>query len=209
MTDAKPRGRFVWFDLMTSDPAAAPAFYSRVTGWGTSEWPGSTYTMWTSEGEPLGGVMKLAHDESGPPHWLGYVSTPDVDENGKAGRRSRRAPPRAATDIPTVGRYAVLTDPHGAVFATFTAEATAPGHEGEAQLREFSWHELATHDCPAAFRFYERLFGWEKAATRWTWARRGSIRCTAATASCSAACSTRRPRCPGLRAGSTMSLSTM
>ena len=27
MTEAKPRGRFVWFDLMTTDPAAAPAFY--------------------------------------------------------------------------------------------------------------------------------------------------------------------------------------
>ena len=48
------------------------------------------------------------------------------------------------------------------MFAVFTPEVAAPGHEGEAQLREFSWHELATHDYPAAFRFYERLFGWEK-----------------------------------------------
>ena len=35
-------------------------------------------------------------------------------------------------------------------------------HEGEPQIGEFSWHELATHDQPAAFRFYEKLFGWEK-----------------------------------------------
>ena len=50
----------------------------------------------------------------------------------------------------------------GRCLPAFTPEAAAPGHEGEAQLREFSWHELATHDYPAAFRFYERLFGWEK-----------------------------------------------
>ena len=68
---------------------------------------------------------------------------------------------RRAIFRPSAG-YAVLADPHGAVFAVFTPEAAAPGHEGEAQLREFSWHELATHDYPAAFRFYERLFGWEK-----------------------------------------------
>lgn len=162
MTEAKPRGRFVWFDLMTTDPAVAPAFYTQVTGWGTSEWPGTDYTMWTSEGAPLGGVMKLSSDASGPPHWLGYISTPDVDATVRQavdlGARALVPP----ADIPTVGRYAVLTDPHGAVFAAFTPEGPAAGHEGEAQLREFSWHELATHDYPAAFRFYERLFGWEK-----------------------------------------------
>ena len=118
--------------------------------------------MWTSEGAPLGGVMKLSSGASGPPHWLGYISTPDVDATVEQavdlGARLLVPP----TDIPTVGRYAVLTDPHGAVFAAFTPEGPAPGHEGEAQLREFSWHELATHDYPAAFRFYERLFGWEK-----------------------------------------------
>jgi predicted enzyme related to lactoylglutathione lyase len=70
-----------------------------------------------------------------------------------------------ATSVPGVGRYAVLMDPQGAVFAAFTAQGAAPGHEGDAHLGEFSWHELATHDYPAAYRFYERLFGWEKAET--------------------------------------------
>lgn len=163
MTEAKPRGRFVWFDLVTTDPAAAPAFYSRVTGWGTEDWPGPTpYTMWTSDGVQLGGVMKLPPDAGGPPHWLAYISTPHVDETVQQAVDLGARVLTPATDIPTVGRFAVLADPHGAVFAAFTPEAAAPGHEGEAQLREFSWHELATHDYPAAFRFYERLFGWEK-----------------------------------------------
>ena len=45
--------------LDDDQPSAAPAFYTPVTGWGTSEWPGTDYTMWTNEGAPLGGVMKL------------------------------------------------------------------------------------------------------------------------------------------------------
>ena len=68
MTEAKPRGRFVWFDLMTTDPGCAPAFYSRGDGWGTSRMAqGPDYTMWTNDGVPLGGVTKLSTGASGPP----------------------------------------------------------------------------------------------------------------------------------------------
>ena len=84
MPEAKPLGRFVWFDLMTTDPAAATAFYSRVTGWGTEQFPGPTpYTMWTSDGVPLGGVMQLPPGDGNSPHWLAYISSPDVDKTVK------------------------------------------------------------------------------------------------------------------------------
>ena len=163
MADPNPRGRFVWFDLMTTDPAKAIDFYTNLTGWGTTEWEGPTkYTMWTNSSVPLGGVMSLPNGVSGPPHWLAYISTPDVDATVKQatglGAKSLVPP----TDIPTVGRYAVLSDPQGAAFAAFTSSSHTPGHDGEPQVGEFSWHELATHDQPAAFRFYEKLFGWEK-----------------------------------------------
>jgi predicted enzyme related to lactoylglutathione lyase len=68
------------------------------------------------------------------------------------------------TDIPTVGRFAVLADPQGAFFAVFTPPGNAPGHEGMPNVGEFSWHELATTDYAAAFGFYQALFGWEKIA---------------------------------------------
>jgi predicted enzyme related to lactoylglutathione lyase len=56
-----------------------------------------------------------------------------------------------------------MTDPQGALFAAFTTAAQTPGHEGPADIGEFSWHELLTHDHPAALRFYQMLFGWTKA----------------------------------------------
>ena len=76
-------GRFVWYDLMTSDPGAAIAFYTHVVGWGTEQWsdPAMPYTMWTVDGTPIGGVMPLPPhlvEAHVPPHWLPYIGTPEV-----------------------------------------------------------------------------------------------------------------------------------
>jgi predicted enzyme related to lactoylglutathione lyase len=167
MAESKPRGRFVWFDLVTPDPKATLEFYPAVIGWGTTNWDGTTpYTMWTANGSSIGGVMELP-STSGPsgvqgPHWLAYISSPDLDETVRLADSLGAKVIMPPSNVPGVGRFAVLTDPQGARFAVFTPESEAPGHEGDAQPGEFSWHELATHDYPAALRFYERLFGWEK-----------------------------------------------
>src|SRR4051812_832734 len=163
MTDDKARGRFVWFDLVTPATEAAAKFYTAVTGWGTMQWQGpAPYTLWTNGGSPLGGIMSSPPDGKTSPHWLAYISSPDVDATVKAAVNLGARILQPATDIPTVGRSAIVADPQGAVFAVFTAAGEPPGHEGEPVKGEFSWHELMTHDYPAAFRFYEHLFGWQK-----------------------------------------------
>lgn len=159
-------GRFVWFDLMTTDPDAAQPFYTKLMGWGTQPWDGPMpYTMWTKGEAPLGGVMTLpdeAKQAGAPPHWLGYVHTTNVDETVAKAESNQGKIVVPAQDIPTVGRFAVMADPQGAVFAAFTPENEAPGHGGPAELGEFSWHELNTSDYENAWGFYETLFGWKK-----------------------------------------------
>jgi uncharacterized protein len=163
MSDAKPRGRFVWFDLMTTDPEKAIEFYTKVVGWGTTQWEGpSAYTMWTNATMPLGGVMALPPESGAPPHWLAYISSPDVDATASQAEALGGKTLVAPNDVPTVGRFAVMSDPQGAIFAIFTPAKQAPGHEGPPAQGEFSWHELATREQPAAYRFYETLFGWNK-----------------------------------------------
>ena len=57
------RGRFVWYDLMTTDPDAAQSFYTELIGWGTQAWDGPMpYTMWTNHDVPLGGVVTLPEE---------------------------------------------------------------------------------------------------------------------------------------------------
>jgi uncharacterized protein len=164
-------GRFVWYDLMTPDVAAAVAFYPAVTGWTTNVWemgPGQTYTMWVApSGTSIGGTMQMPNDqvEAGvPPHWIAYVGTPDVDATHAEALRLGATTHVPPTDIPTVGRFAVLADPQGATFAlyapadlsTVTPEPDFPG------IGEMSWHELYTTDLDAAFAFYSQLFGWKE-----------------------------------------------
>ncbi len=162
--NAQDRGRIVWHELLASDPDGAERFYRGVIGWGI-EVSQSTppYRMWTNKGVPLGGILALPEDAmkmGSPSNWLPYVAVPDVDATVRQatglGARTYVAP----QDVPTVGRFSVLADPFGATFAVFTAANHTPGHEGEAEDGEFSWHELATTDWQAALKFYEALFGW-------------------------------------------------
>ena len=158
---AIPRGRFVWHDLMTSDPKAAARFYTEVAGWGTQVFEPMAYTMWTAGGTPHGGVMQLPPDAEFPPHWLAYLSTPDIDATLAQAKALGGKVVIEPTDIPDVGRFAVLHDPQGAAFAIYTPVRGEGGHDGAPRLGEFSWHELATTDSAGAFKFYADLFGWE------------------------------------------------
>lgn len=168
MAKATSRGRFVWHDLLTTDPKAALTFYTRIVGWKTQ--PGQTnpsHTILLADSGPVGGVMTLppeAKAMGAPPHWLSYIETPDleatVDRAVQLGARTIKP----ATEIPDRGRLAVLADPQGAVFAPYTP-AKAPQVNDPPKPGEFSWHELATTDQSSALRFYQELFGWEKHET--------------------------------------------
>jgi predicted enzyme related to lactoylglutathione lyase len=159
MVDVK-RGRFVWHELMTPDPAAAREFYTHVTGWGTQPF-GDAYTMWTANGVPIGGVMALP-DPTAPVGWLAYVSVPDINAAAAQVESLGGTIVKAPGKIPTVGYFAIVRDPQGAMFCLFTPETARPSEDAPAKPGEFSWHELATTGWQAAWTFYERMFGWEK-----------------------------------------------
>lgn len=158
---------WIWYELMTSDPAAALAFYQPLVGWRAELFPGSDYQVVSSASGGVGGVMKLPDNLVAmhiPPHWMGVIAVPDVDAaaakcTALGGRVN--APP---FDIPNVGRYAVLADPTGAAFAVMTpmGEGTMPSRQ---ELGRFSWNELWTDDPDAAWAFYQAMFGWVETGT--------------------------------------------
>jgi predicted enzyme related to lactoylglutathione lyase len=162
MSNAEVLGRFIWHELLTTDTAAAAAFYPKVVPWRTapSSMPG--YTIWMAGQTQIGGLMALPSDSSStPPHWLIYIGTPNVDATLSQAQGLGARVVKAPADIPNVGRFAVLADPQGATFALFTPGSGPPPGAQPAQ-GGFSWHELATTDVPAALRFYGTLFGWSK-----------------------------------------------
>jgi predicted enzyme related to lactoylglutathione lyase len=164
MARTNPRGRFVWHDLLTSDPAAAVSFYTKTLEWGTEPWEVSQapYTMWTANGASIGGVMPLpAGAESAPPHWLTYIGTADIDATASRASALGATVLVPPTVVPSVGRFAVIRDPQSVVFAAFMSEGAELGHDDPPSMGEFSWHELATADHDAALAFYMDLFGWK------------------------------------------------
>ena len=166
---ATPRGKFIWYDVMTTDTKAAAKFYSDVIGWSAQEHPmadGGTYTTFSKGPTMVAGLMAISEPmraEGVPPCWSGYVSTDDVDADARRVEAAGGAIKRPPTDIPNVGRFAVVSDPGGAVFLLFKPNTTeapkpvapmTPGHVG--------WHELVAGDPDREFSFYSRLFGWTK-----------------------------------------------
>ena len=166
MAESTLRGRFVWHELLTSDPKAAASFYSRTLGWKVEPWDKDpAYTLFRTDQGLVGGAMTLpaeAKAVGAKPHWLSYIGTPDLKATVDAATRLGAKVLKAISPIPTIGRFAVLADPQGAVFAAFTPESAPPPAKDSSHNGDFAWHELVTTDQVAALKFYKELFGWEK-----------------------------------------------
>jgi uncharacterized protein len=158
------RGRFVWHQLATRDVPGAKKFYSKLAGWNPQPWPlDHHYIVCHSDAGPVAGIMEIPREAPAdfPAHWLGYVGTRDVDGTADAAVRAGGSIMKSPGDMKGAGRYAVLKDPQGAMFAILDPENARPPHDGVPPLGSFSWHELATTDIEAAFAFYSGLFGWD------------------------------------------------
>jgi len=119
-------GAFCWQELQTNDTEKAAAFYTGLFGWTAKTEPGGgelAYTEWKADGTSRGGMMKIGPRMKGvPPHWLVYFAVADCDA---AAARARELGAQAYVppmDIPNVGRFSVLADPQGAVFAIIALE---------------------------------------------------------------------------------------
>ena len=163
MADSKI-GQFVWHDHMTKDPKAAIAFYTAVAGWTTQPFgEAGDYDMWVGSQGPLGGVTKLPEEAAkmgAPPHWMGHVQVANVDATAALAKKLGGKVYREPSDVPTVGRFAVIADPQGAVISVFTPSGEMKLHDVSKE-GEFCWNELLTSDTAAAFSFYAELFGWK------------------------------------------------
>ncbi|BDG02671.1 VOC family protein [Anaeromyxobacter oryzae] len=157
-------GLFVWYEHLTRDAQATIAFYSDVVGWKTQPFgDGGDYVMWVGSQGPLGGVMRLPDEAAGAgarPHWMAHVQVEDVDATAALTRKLGGQIHKEPTDIPTVGRFAVIADPQGASLSVFRPNGSMPPHD-PSKDGEFCWNELLTSDSAAASRFYSGLFAWK------------------------------------------------
>ena len=161
-------GRPVWYELMTSDPAAAETFYTNVVGWTAAPFEGSPmpYTMFKRSGDVgVAGLMKTPDGMNMPPFWAMYVAVPTFDDAVAHITRLGGRELSPVIDVPQVGRMQMMQDPQGAAFYIMQPASSEQSPETAPEIGEGSWHELMTTDAPAAMRFYSEVFGWQPSET--------------------------------------------
>lgn len=145
-----------WFELSTSDEAAALRFYSALFGWTDQAEPMGegmgSYHMQQLRGLNVAAISQQQPDEAQqgvPSHWSVYLNVADVD--GAAAKVSAAGGQvvMPAMDVMDHGRMALIGDPTGGMVGLWQALA----HTGAGVMREpnaMTWAELMTKDAARA-----------------------------------------------------------
>jgi uncharacterized protein len=168
----KLQGSWIWYELMTTDPVGAKAFYDAVVGWNidaASMSPDMDYRMLNCpDGGMAGGVFKLNDEMIGhgaKPCWLGYIGVDNVDASVIAIEAAGGKCLMPAHDVAMAGRIAMVADCCGAPFYIITPTPPPGGGEStsfsaEKLMGRCGWNELMAGDAASAIAFYTGQFGW-------------------------------------------------
>ena len=121
-TGALGHGAFCWEQINSTDPAGTVDFYTKVFGWGTTEFQGMS--CFTAQGAPVAHVMPAP--PGAPTHWLSSVVVTDLAETMAEVTGLGGTVLFAGEHIPTIGLVGAFTDPQGAAIAVLQPEPPTP-----------------------------------------------------------------------------------
>jgi uncharacterized protein len=115
-------GALTWTELATTDTKKAEQFYTQLFGWSAKVGGEgvNAYTEFSVNGMPGAGMMDskvYGPDNKVPPNWMPYFQVSDTDATASKAKELGGRTIVPPTDIPNVGRFSVVQDPQGAVFA--------------------------------------------------------------------------------------------
>jgi len=110
-----------WTELVTRDADCAKEFYGGLFGWTfkASQSSPMEYIEIHREGQGIGGILPMKGKWWGdvPPHWMPYFLVPDCEEAVAMAGELGGGAAVPTTEIPHVGKFAVLRDDQGAHFS--------------------------------------------------------------------------------------------
>jgi predicted enzyme related to lactoylglutathione lyase len=117
-------GALCWTELNTRDTKAAEAFYTGLFGWSakhSAPSAGMEYTEFSVNGKPSIGMMPINEHMPAhvPSYWMPYFQVANADASVAKAQELGGKVMVPATDIPNTGRFSIVTDPQGAMFAVF------------------------------------------------------------------------------------------
>ena len=125
-------GALCWAELYTNDTAAAASSYADLFGWSANTAPsptGANYTMFSVEGRPVGGMLAIQPEWGGvSPNWSVYLGTDGLDAAIEKAKSMGGTSSMPIMEVPEIGRFTMLHDPHGSNFTLMEFAGTPPTH---------------------------------------------------------------------------------
>jgi hypothetical protein len=156
-------GKWVWFELRSTDSEKSKAFFAELLGWQieSQDMAGMKFELAKSGGKDVAAIS--AAEGKAKSHWVPFVSVPDVDAAVKTIEEQGGKAVKPPSDIPDIGRFAILTDPNGAEFAVFKGSKSDEPDPPTPVPGTFVWNEYLTknkkqHDT--ALSFYPSALGY-------------------------------------------------
>ena len=157
-------GKFVWFDLLTEDVAAAQKFYGSLLGWTFEPQKGSNppYVIASLGGKHVAGLVSIKHMKKDVPvsQWLAYASVADVDKAVAAAKKLGATVHREPFEVEGAARAGVFSDPFGALVGVAKLKKGDPADELPSD-GAFLWMEYLAADPEKAIAFYGSVLSYE------------------------------------------------
>jgi predicted enzyme related to lactoylglutathione lyase len=123
-------GTFGWAELNARGFDKASAFYADLFGWSTSTSPMGEgqpdYHEFKADGESILGGMEMSPmvPDQVPSYWMPYFNVDDLDASFQLARDAGASEVVPPTAMPG-GRFAIVTDPQGAMFGLLRMDQPA------------------------------------------------------------------------------------
>ena len=158
-------GKFVWFDLLTNDAAAAEKYYGGLFGWTFEVLEGPRAAVQGHPGEGPADRRRRGHDgpegaTSPSPRGSATSRCPDVDAAAAAFKEKGGNVLKEPFDVAGLARAAVVTDPQRALLGLIRITRGDPPDAPPAAGR-FFWIEHMAKDAPSAMGFYRAVLGYD------------------------------------------------
>ena len=118
------QGGVGWVEVMTRDPLAIVPFYEALFEWSTITDESSGYTMFTLDGTPVCGMLPMPAEvpAEAPSYWATYFSVSSCADVERRCVELGGEVHRSTVEVAGL-RFAVLSDPQGAMFDIIEYEA--------------------------------------------------------------------------------------
>jgi predicted enzyme related to lactoylglutathione lyase len=157
-------GKFVWYDLMSTDVPAVKKFYGELFGWefDDSGDANAVYTVIKHNGKSIGGIFALDKMKSKAEHsqWISFLSVENMETAVEYIKNNNGKIYTEPFELPDRGRVAVVIDPQGAALA-LVKSTSGDSRDEEPIYNEWLWTELWTTNVDASLDFYKGMIGYE------------------------------------------------